>query len=318
VTVERKYERDVDMLLAEEFLVNPSFASWFASQTKFSGKMSRVADVFVSKSNNMGESDLIVVLETEAGGNVAILIEDKVDAPLQPSQAERYRLRADREVQSGLWTDYEVILCAPRSYLQGRDGIGDFDKQISLEEIGSFLSEAGESPRGKYRGDFLLTAATRRKNTWTREQDDATDAFWTAAYEVATRDFPILEMKPQRLTNNSVGPVLRPRWLPTKPKNTYLWIKGRQGFVDLTFDNTIAYQFGEQIACEMPSGITLHQTGSAAAMRVEIPRFAVPEGVAMGLPKVRIALEACDKLLRFYQANQSVIHDASIKATPIK
>jgi hypothetical protein len=187
VAVERKYERDVDVLLAEEFSVNTAFAEWFRSQTKFETSVAQVADVYVSKSDNLGESDLIVIYETEGGSRFALLIEDKVDAPLQPEQVKRYRMRADRGAQQDLWTDYEVILCAPAHYIQGAPELDEFDRRISFEEVANFL-QIDASPRSQYRGRFLTTAATKRKNIWTREQDDATDEFWEG---VRTKHGPI-------------------------------------------------------------------------------------------------------------------------------
>lgn len=317
VTVERKYERDVDMLLAEEFVVNPTFASWFVAKTKFQGSTLSVTDAFVSKSNNMGESDLIVILEREGDGKVAILIEDKVDTPLQPTQAERYRLRADQAIYSGEWADYEVVICAPQSYFASRTEISSFDKLITFEDIAAFLAE-DDAPRAQYRSKFLATAATRRKNSWIREQDEATDAFWNAAYEVATRDFPILELKRPKMTKGSNNFVLGPHWIQTQPKNNYIWIKGNLGFVDLTFGNTVAYQFAEQIAPVLPGGMTVNQTGASAAVRMEALPFAVSEGIEIGLPKVRRAFEACEKLARFYRTNQSMIDDAASRSTPLK
>ncbi len=95
MTVERKYERDVDLLLAEEFAVNPTFADRFKALTKFDGRNATVADFWVSKSNNLGESDLIVIYQRQDGHRFALLIEDKVDAPLQPDQAARYHQVGD-------------------------------------------------------------------------------------------------------------------------------------------------------------------------------------------------------------------------------
>ena len=133
MTIERKYERDVDLLLAEEFAVNPRFAEDFKSRTKFAGKSGGVVDVRVSKSNNLGESDLIVVYVSDYGERFALLIEDKVDAPLQHEQAARYRLRAERDRRSGIYSDYEVLLCAPRFYIENCPDPGNFDHKISLE-----------------------------------------------------------------------------------------------------------------------------------------------------------------------------------------
>lgn len=83
----RKYERDIDILLAEEFTVSPAFAAWFLAHTRFSDANAQVLDVYVSRSDSTGESDLVVVFE-EIGGDsrFALLIEDKIDAPLQPEQ----------------------------------------------------------------------------------------------------------------------------------------------------------------------------------------------------------------------------------------
>lgn len=57
MTVERKYERDVDLLLAEEFAVNPIFAERFKNLTKFADRAAHVTKFWVSKSNNNGESE---------------------------------------------------------------------------------------------------------------------------------------------------------------------------------------------------------------------------------------------------------------------
>jgi len=45
MSVERKYERDIDLLLAEEFSVSPGFASWFQAQARFADLKADVVDV---------------------------------------------------------------------------------------------------------------------------------------------------------------------------------------------------------------------------------------------------------------------------------
>ncbi len=87
--VKRKYERDIDLLLAEEFSVHPAFATWVLTKTKFAGQEAAVVDVHVSRADVQGESDLIVVFARPTGDRFAILIEDKLNAPLQPDQADR-------------------------------------------------------------------------------------------------------------------------------------------------------------------------------------------------------------------------------------
>jgi hypothetical protein len=110
ITAARKYERDIDLLLAEEFAVSPSFATWFLEQTHtFKGRQARVIEVGVSRSDTTGESDLVVVFEEQNGcGRFALHIEDKIDAPLQPEQEIRYRLRAQAAIQKELYSAFEV------------------------------------------------------------------------------------------------------------------------------------------------------------------------------------------------------------------
>ena len=267
--------------------MNANFINWFVSKTKFHGSAWTVVDLFVSKANNLGESDLIVVLANQASERVAILVEDKVDAPIQPLQAERYRLRADQARRAGEWSDYEIILCAPRTYLDSRpEQAGAFDKMVSFEEIAEFIGQ-DTNARAKYRSDFLATAATRRKNKWKREQDDVADAFWNFV----------------------------PSWLTTKPKNKYLWIKCKQGLCDLTFDSTVVHEFKARIADILPSEMTVERTGNAAVIRVTALPFAAAEGIETALPKVRRAFESCEKLARFYCSNRSLIDDAANYST---
>jgi hypothetical protein len=117
LAVERKYERDIDILLAEEFTVSPAFAAWFWRHTRFGETDAKVSDVFVSRSDSTGESDLIVLYESLQGSKrFALMIEDKIDAPLQPEQVARYRIRGQSSISNGAIDDFEVILCSPESY----------------------------------------------------------------------------------------------------------------------------------------------------------------------------------------------------------
>jgi hypothetical protein len=79
-------ERDIDLLLLEEFVSSPNFCRWFLESTSFpeacAGKVSW-AERSATASN--GESDLEVMLECSDGSCYRILIENKVAAGFQPS-----------------------------------------------------------------------------------------------------------------------------------------------------------------------------------------------------------------------------------------
>ena len=313
--VERKYERDIDLLLAEEFSVNPAFAGWFVSLTKFAGRTAEVVEVHVSKADTQGESDLVVVFAEPSGHRFAILIEDKLDAPLQPDQAARYHRRALKEVELGTCGDFEIVLCAPRHYLDGHPGLEGFEVRIPHEEIGAKLAEIDPSPRGQYRGALVGTAANKRINSWKPERDQETDAFWEAAYRIATKDFPILELKQPKVTKGSTWIDLRPRDMPTMPKRTIVSLKGDRGLMDLAFANTTAHVFGEKAKHLLEDDMSIHQTSASAAIRLEVAGFQVTEGDD-GLHKVREAFKACARLIEFYRKNRSDLDVAAQVSTP--
>jgi hypothetical protein len=313
MSIAKKYERDIDLLLAEEFVVNPSFAEQFKALTGFQTKKASVAEYWVSKSDKWGESDLIVVYESNLGG-FALLIEDKVDAPLQPDQAQRYRLRADRDCTRGIYNEYEVVLCAPQYYIDNRSDLDGFDRRIPLEKLAEIIRTQNDR-RAEYRAKFLETAATKRINAWKREDDRGTNEFWDAAYELASREFPELEMKKLEMTKNSTWISLRPHDFPTQPKRIYLILKGGRGQIDLTFSNTIAPFFRNKIEHLLESDMSVHQTTASAAIRIETTKFRIADGVEAGMPKLREAFEACSRLIALYRRTRAELDKAAKDAT---
>ena len=294
--------------------MNPAFGSWLQSSTAFAGRAAKVIEVFVSKSDNLGESDVIALYEDVDGSRFALMIEDKVDAPLQPNQAGRYRLRAERDVKAGAYGAYAVILFAPAFYLAKSTRVGGFDTTISFEDLAAFLRAQDTSRRADYRATFLETAAKRRSNNWVREVDAATEAFWEAAYAIATKDFPILEMKRLKVTKDSTWINFRPADMPTLPKRIYVSVKGDRGQMDLTFSGTNAYLFRDRVISLLDQDMTVHQTSASAAIRLEVGGFRPSDGVVDGLPSVRRAFEACARLITFYRANRADLDAAVLDA----
>jgi hypothetical protein len=186
---------------------------------------------------------------------------------------------------------------------------------ISFEEVAKFL-QIDAAPRSQYRGRFLTTAATKRKNIWTREQDDATDELWEAAYQLAVHEFPILEMRRLKAAKNNTWADFRPRDMPTQPKRVYIRLKGNRGYVDLTFSSTTAHEFATKLGSSLSVGMTIHQTAGAAAIRLEVPSFAIADGLKEGLPKLRQALIASQELIRFYREHRTRLDRAAADATP--
>ena len=92
-------ECDIDLFLLEEIVASPSFLSWLLSSIGLpSGELVSVAR---SVHTETGESDIELIVRSQPQ-LTKVLIENKIDAPLQPRQAERYRERAVSYIQQDI------------------------------------------------------------------------------------------------------------------------------------------------------------------------------------------------------------------------
>src|SRR5438093_13558427 len=108
-------ERDIDLLLFEEFVASPEFVSWFLSQIGIADqtRLMRVAHSVIALGR---ESDL----ELELEGKIRVLIENKLDAPLQENQANGYRERAKDYVEKMGFASAPTVIVAPASYFSDK------------------------------------------------------------------------------------------------------------------------------------------------------------------------------------------------------
>jgi hypothetical protein len=319
MTVARKYERDIDFLLAEEFAVSPSFATWFLEQTKrFKGIQARAIEVGVSRSDTTGESDLVVVFEEQNSYRLfALHIEDKIDAQFQPEQEARYRLRAQAAVQRGLYSAFEVVLCSPKAYLFTHAEASRFDSCVHYEAISEFLKSQSENDaRSAYRAEFVATAAKVCSKPWWPTDDPVTNRFWRAAYEIADGEFPDLEMREPKFTKGQTWVGFRPRDMPTQPRRIYVDCKGGYGHVDLKFSGCLARLFAPRVLAVLEKDMHVRQTGKATAIRIDVPSFEICEPNDAVLTKVRAAFGACVRLIRFYRLNRPLLNEAAAAAVP--
>jgi hypothetical protein len=133
-----------------------------------------------------GETDVEIVGSISRGKEpqqVAILIENKVDADQMPNQGLRYQARAECENQAGSWSDSRCLLVGPQSYLDSQYPSGahakdGWDAVISLEEISSVLETMDQADAE------TLISATQSANSWNKPIPAAVQ-FWEdyAAYQ---------------------------------------------------------------------------------------------------------------------------------------
>jgi hypothetical protein len=311
----RVLERDVDLLLAEEFSVSLPFAEWFLTQLKMTDLSGlRVNSVTVSKVHHtFGETDLEVVFERTEFDKTklfAVLIEDKITAPLQAEQIRRYRSRGDEACKGKEYEDYFVVLCAPDAYGTSHLETDKFDKFISYEMIADYLkTRSDDNLRDHYRADFLTKYLHQgfapAKQTL---NDPATNAFWNSVYEIATSEFSELEMKVPKFAKGRTWAHFRSQGMPRK---VCVCLLGEEGRVELAFANALLQDFQIQVASLLEDGMTLHKNGLTTVIRLQVRPLRIPD---LDKDKTRKALAACTKLVDFYKAHQDELDQAAAKS----
>jgi len=113
-------ERDLDFVLVEELSVNDEFCDWFTSRLYREPVFASSIGAWHSVSDaSLGETDVLYMFKSDEDGRIAVLIENKIDAGAQPTQAARYQQRGEKGKQAKDWDDFMTCLVAPSQYLIG-------------------------------------------------------------------------------------------------------------------------------------------------------------------------------------------------------
>jgi hypothetical protein len=73
----------------------------------------------------------------------------------------------------------------------------------------------------------------------------------------------------------------------------------------------------EAMAPLLESDMAIHQTAAASAIRIETHGFQPADGIPMGIPRVREAFAAAQRLIEFYRLHRAVLDRAAYEATPL-
>ena len=298
----RVYERDIDILLAEEFATSRKFAEWFVREaTGRTLKEVRVTNVDVSKVEHAGESDLLIALYDSVNDrDIGLFIENKIDAVFQPRQAERYHIRALNSVQSDIFSETLVVLSAPEKYLSAALSGSGFKNSISYESIAEFLETNIEGPRGRFRSKMLQNAATNSNQAWKRIDDIDTNSFWNEVFEIAAAEFPKLELKPRQLTKGSSWITTRPTGFPT---SSQIDLKLSSCSADLTFNSVPLLALQATAAEFLEKDMSARAVGNSSAIRLAIPKIDVGEIKDDTHDRIRLTLAACERLVNLFHNN---------------
>ena len=290
-------ERDIDLLLLEEVVASPAFLSWFLSSIGLPDVPLVAAARSVS--TETGESDIELTVRCDSG-LTKVLIENKIDAPLQPRQPERYTERARNYVQHGVCSAVVTVIAAPSRYLAGAARNGAFDTSITYESILEWFEAAQHlGKRQQYKTTLLHAAIQRGQIGWQLVPNEMVTKFWHDYWQYATRHFPALHMKKPSAKPASSGAIFfKPLALPKEVTLRH----DMNGQVNLLLAGQRARIADLQAVCghRLRADMRLEPAAQSAVIRIDVPYVDMAAGFEASEHKVSAALQAASDLVAWY------------------
>jgi hypothetical protein len=275
------FERDVDLVLARAFYEQNRAALLFLRAED------KVLQVQHSAMELHGESDLLVLVERN-GSRHAILIEDKVDAPAQPDQYQRYCERGNRGKAENRWDYYTVFIAAPQKYLESDREARKYPNKVSYEEIRDALEN------DLFSLAIIETALKKSEGLLPSVVDDAVTAFWEAYYDYHSEHAPDLLL---HINRGKKGPNATWPDFATKLKGVKILHKSEKGVVDLQFRG-MGSKLDELNAMlpQRDSDMKLVKAGNSAVVRIYVPTMDFSKEFAIYETEMAVVFDAVNRL----------------------
>jgi hypothetical protein len=298
-------ERDIDLLLMEEFHVCDDFVAWFCSEIGLDAVTP--AGAWHSVSDTDGETDLLLEVVKDLR-RIGILIENKIGAPEQDLQAERYHLRGIRSREEGKLDDYVTVMCAPQCYLSGLNPDSAYQHRFPYERIAEWFRRR-EGRRAAWRCGIMLEAIDQGRRGYTKIVNAITTAFHRSYWEHLRQRHPCIQM---------VDPDTRgsySNWIIMSgldfPKGVQIHHKFGQQVIELGFSNR---RIEEILAIkakttDWPADIEVVQKGKTASLAIHVPPIDMKLGVEAQITAIEEALRAAYRLMPYASLFKSVAQD---------
>ncbi len=307
-------ERDIDLLLLEEFVATPQFRSWFLSRVGIDAAID-LADARRSVKTENGESDLEIVLHGPKGA-IKIVIENKVDATFQPNQPQRYMERAIEYKNSGKYQDVVTVIMAPAIYFGEPEESYEFDAKVTYEDVVHWFScPERKTARTAYKLTLLHAAIDRGRSGWQLIPHANVGRFWRSYWQLSERIARQLSMPVPKSEipagSHFIG--FRP---PALPGNVKLKHKVAYGHVDLEFSNmgSRLVELERLYGAVLPQGARIEKAAKSAVVRIRVdPVDMTKADFALNEAVIRKGIESAVLLFEWFVAQQA--KDSAIRST---
>jgi len=292
--VESIQERDIDLLLLEEFNTNNVFCEWFINESNFPKLTESIGGWKSISDYGLGETDILFSYKS-AKQKIYILIENKLDANFQDKQYERYLKRARKYINDEKSDLAFVILVAPKLYCENQN---EFEYYITYEQIAERLNFIG-TKRTIFKSNLLTIASEKLRRGYKPVNSKPVQKFWHSYWNYKEQEFPQFYMKkPGIVPQNSDWPMLYNNDL----KNIIFYHKLGQGNTDATF-----VKFPPEVEFKikeiLPKEFQFVKHGKSFSIRIHSGKIDRTKDFEKQKDNVKKGLENLDKIRKWIKDN---------------
>ena len=290
-------ERDMDMLFLESAMTYPGFCQLLIDKTDLKGKTFQVIAGELSKSDDLGESDITVIVEVE-GQKYGLLIEDKIDAIAMPNQHERYVQRGKKAVKNGAYDGFRVFIFCPEKYYKNNAEAKKYEHRLTYEECKAFFDKRNDSV-SEFRSQQIEQAIIKGKKPATNNVNENANAFLRQYIKYQKENYPSLDLSTKEDKNGW--------WTDFRTELGYVYInhKIREGHVDLTFPKASENADRVKIIADWArhhkmSDATVVKTKKSVMIRIHVPQLDIEKGFeAVDVDELNKCFETIKELTEF-------------------
>ncbi len=291
IILESVRERDIDLLILEEWNVNKGFCEWLVNKIVRWPFEIVVAKAYHSvMQDNLGETDLFLEFET-GDGKYAILIENKIDAIAQDQQGTRYRMRAANLKNKSLYKETYTCITAANHYLETNSEVREYQYSVSYEQILDWYASMGD-PRSEYKAMVLRLAIDQERRGYFAKEDIQVTKFWHEYWEMLCERRPDVYMRePINIPEGSDWPVLSFTWMPAKWKLRHKWAKS---VLDMETDLQEA-EVWEILQKTRDEAMNISRTGKSISISIKVKKVDRKQPFNEQMEAMETALAALEK-----------------------
>lgn len=261
--IESIQERDIDLLLLEEFNCNKDFIQWFILINNLP-LLKELDGAWRSISlNDMGETDILLTYITNDDKKVFVLIENKLDASFQYNQGKRYLIREKKYINDGECDVAFSLLIAPLSYCNNQN---EFNQYLTYESILAWFNSIRDV-RSKFKAQLFEIAITKARRGYTPINSSVVQSFWFNYWIFINNNFQELNMdEPKVVPYNSDWISIR----TNKLKKIVFYHKLSNGCIDA---HITRFDSGEvqPLMDKLPNWIDFKEHKKSFSLSIKVP-----------------------------------------------